>query len=116
MNKPKDEKIQKFLEETRLLGEEKFTIVQKLREIIFSNIGKAEERMMYGGILFSLKEDFGGIFVYKKHVSLEFSNGFKMKDPKRLLEGKGKFRRHLKFETITDIKNKDVNYFVKQTT
>ncbi len=36
---------------------------------------------MYGGIMFSLDDDFGGIFVRKNHISFEFGNGFAMDDP-----------------------------------
>ena len=37
-----------------------------------------------------------------------------MKDPNKLLEGSGKFRRHLKIKSKEDISNKDVDFFVKQ--
>ena len=37
-----------------------------------------------------------------------------MNDPNGLLEGKGKYRRHLKFKTLDDIQAKSLVYFVKQ--
>ena len=37
-----------------------------------------------------------------------------MKDPDNILEGTGKFRRHLKIRSFSDIKNKKVDLFVKQ--
>ena len=37
-----------------------------------------------------------------------------MNDPKKLLEGTGKFRRHLKIRSLSDIKDKKVEFFVKQ--
>ena len=37
-----------------------------------------------------------------------------MKDPNKLLEGKGKYRRHLKIKCKEDIEHKDVAFFVKQ--
>ena len=71
--------------------------------------------MMYGGILFSVdSEMFSGLFAYSKHVSLEFSNGYLMEDVNNHLEGKGKFRRHLKILERKDIETKDVEGFVKQ--
>jgi hypothetical protein len=96
------------------LDDEKFNILRKLRDIVFKQHPKVKERIMYGGIMFSLADDFGGLFASKKHVSFEFSHGFKMKDPKTILEGTGKFRRHLKITSTADIKDKDVDFFVKQ--
>lgn len=114
MNNSGNEKIQLFLEETRMHSEEQYEILQKLREIVFHHYPATKERMMYGGIMFSLEDDFGGIFVRKKHISFEFSTGFKMNDPENLLEGTGKFRRHLKIRSLQDIDDKKVNFFVEQ--
>ncbi|MEO9885943.1 MAG: DUF1801 domain-containing protein [Balneola sp.] len=50
----------------------------------------------------------------KNHITLEFSKGFLMNDPDDVLEGSGKYRRHLKIKTYEDIENKDVTFFVKQ--
>lgn len=114
-SKSNDEKVQNFLDEVLIFDEDKHTYLMELRGLILNLFPKAEERMMYGGILFSLhSEDFCGLFVRKNHISLEFSNGTGMKDPKRLLEGTGQFRRHLKFKSAMDIKNKDAAYFLKQ--
>ncbi len=69
---------------------------------------------MYGGIMFSFKKDFAGLFVYKKHISFEFSQGYRFADPNAWLQGKGKYRRHVKVVSVDDIINKQVNFFVKQ--
>ncbi|MEE9431076.1 MAG: DUF1801 domain-containing protein [Melioribacteraceae bacterium] len=114
MKKSKNEKVQKFIEELMIINDEQFNITQKLRKIVFDNYKKTDERMMYGGIMFSLEEDFGGVFASKNHISFEFSFGYKMNDEKNLLEGTGKFRRHLKIKSLSDIKDKDVDFFVKQ--
>jgi hypothetical protein len=116
MKKSKNEQVQKFLEEIMMFNEEQFNILQKLRGIVFKIYPKTNERMMYGGIMLSLKDDFGGLFVRKNHISFEFVNGFTMNDSEKLLEGTGKFRRHLKIKSLTDIKNKKVDFFVKQAT
>ena len=70
--------------------------------------------MMYGGIIFSLSTDFGGVFVYKNHVSFEFSLGYKLDDPEKLLEGGGKYRRHLKMKSLEQVKMKKVDFYLKQ--
>ena len=115
MKKSKNEQVQKFLEDILMFDSEKFEILQKLREIVFSNYPKTNERIMYGGIMFSLEDDFGGLFVRKNHVSFEFVSGACMKDPDKILEGTGRFRRHLKIRSVADIKDKKVNFFVKQS-
>ncbi|HAJ95428.1 MAG TPA: hypothetical protein DCP02_04250 [Actinobacteria bacterium] len=64
---------------------------------------------------FPPEDDFGGLFVRKKHISLEFSSGADMNDSYTILEGTGKFRRHLKIRSLADIENKTVDFFVKQS-
>jgi len=114
MEKSKNERVQKFIDEIRECDIEKFVILQKIRTILFANYPEINERIMYGGIMFSLKEDFGGLFVRKNHISLEFSFGASMNDPQKILEGTGKFRRHLKIRSLSDIEDKKVEYFVEQ--
>jgi hypothetical protein len=110
-----DPKVQGFLEETLLTDEGKYRILQELRRIVLGASKQISERMMYGGIMFSFGEDFGGIFASKKHVSFEFSLGHQLDDPAKHLEGTGKFRRHLKIRSLEDIPGKDVQGFVQQT-
>ena len=115
MKKSKDEKVQKFLDEIIMIDSAKYNTLNVMREIVFQIYPKTDERIMYGGIMFSLDtEDFGGLFVRKNHISFEFIKGFIMKDPNKLLEGSGKFRRHLKIKSKEDIGNKNVDFFVKQ--
>ena len=114
MKNSKDNKVQEFLEDVLMIDSEKYEIMQKLRKIVFSIFPKTNERMMYGGIMFSINDDFGGIFVRKNHISFEFGNGIQMNDPDNNLEGTGQFRRHLKIRTIADIKDKKVEFFVRQ--
>jgi hypothetical protein len=62
----------------------------------------------YGGTLYTLwpeqKEgQFCGIFPYKAHVQLAFSEGAMLADPDRVLEGTGKFRRHVNFTAVSEI-------------
>ena len=113
MKQSKDTKVQQFLDEISLLDNEKSHSLYVMRDIVFKYYPKTEERMMYGGIMFSLdKEDFGGLFVRKNHISFEFSKGVFMQDPNKYLEGSGKSRRHLKIKSKEDILNKDVDSFV----
>ena len=115
MKKSKNEQVQKFLEDIMMFDTDKFEILQKLRKVVFLNYPKTNERIMYGGIMFSLDDDFGGLFVRKNHISFEFGSGASMNDPHKILEGTGKFRRHLKIRSLADIKDKKVDFFVKQS-
>ena len=56
----------------------------------------------------------GGIYTYKKHISIEFSNGSGFIDTDSILEGSGKKRRHIKIYTDDDIFQKNYTYFVSQ--
>lgn len=115
MTLPKNEKVKNFLDDLRTLDDDKFELLAELREIVLEAYPKTAEKIMYGGIMFSLNsDDFSGLFVRKKHISLEFGNGFSMTDPNQILEGSGKFRRHLKIRSKGDISTKQVAFFVKQ--
>lgn len=60
--KSKNEQVQNFLETAMMFDSDKYEIIQKLRKIVFDNHKKTDERMMYGGIMFSIQHDFGGLF------------------------------------------------------
>lgn len=111
----KNDKVQNFLDGIMMMAGEQYNSLIEMREIVFNIYPKTEERIMYGGILFSLNGvDYSGLFVRKNHISFEFSNGYIMKDPNKSLEGRGQYRRHLKIKSQEDISNKDVAFFVKQ--
>ncbi|RLA06617.1 MAG: DUF1801 domain-containing protein [Gammaproteobacteria bacterium] len=110
----KNKQVNKFLDDLQSLDNDKFIILQKLRQIVLSAHPQVSERMMYGGIMFSLNADFGGIFAYKNHISFEFSQGVDLSDPDKFLAGDGKYRRHLKIKNHDDIKDKKVPFYVKQ--
>ena len=115
MAKSKNEGVQDFLNTLKISDSEKYNSLIVMREMVFNQFPETDERMMYGGIMFSLnEEDFSGLFVRKNHISFEFSNGHKMNDPNKLLEGSGKLRRHLKIKSFEDIQIKKVDFFVKQ--
>lgn len=115
MNTPsKNPEVNAFLTDLQKLDSDKCELMQKLREVVQDVHPNIDERVIYGGIMFSLGEDCGGIFASSEHVSFEFSNGYKMDDPKHLLEGEGEYRRHLKIRTVQDITDKDVTFFVGQ--
>jgi hypothetical protein len=46
---------------------------------------------------------FGYVDVFKAHVNVGFFRGAELADPEQLLEGTGKFMRHVKLRTETDV-------------
>ena len=105
--------VQNLLEDIRLLGEVQFDLVQAVRSLVESQFPDVEEVVKYGGILFSSGVQFCGVFAYKKHVSVEFGAGAKIKDSIGLLEGTGKGRRHIKLRTVADIEAKQLPAYLK---
>lgn len=113
--KSENVEVQKFLDKIKIIDATKSPILFEIRQIIFNFFPKTDERIMYGGIVFFLNDEmFSGLFLNKKHVTLEFSKGFLMQDPHDFLEGKGKYRRHMKIKTMEDIVNNNVHFFVQQ--
>lgn len=117
MNLSESKEVQDFLEEILTTDEEKSSILKELREMVFTNFEETNEKIMYGGIMFSNQRDenWGGVFVYKNHVSFEFTEGFKLQDSNNILDGTGKKRKHIKIKSVADIVEKNVEYFIKET-
>ncbi len=107
-------KIQRFLDDTNMAAPDKYAILQAARDIVFQRHPTATERFIYGGIMFTVGNDFGGVFTSKHHISFEFSQGNLLNDPNKHLEGSGKSRRHLKLCNLDDVGAKNVAGFVSQ--
>ena len=116
MNKSIDRDVEKFLEEIHLISEEFYGALIQVRQIFFAECNILTEAIKYGGIVFFKDNELiSGIFVHKKHLSLEFGNGAQLTDPDSILEGKGKFRRHIKLKSVKDIGKKNVREFVGES-
>jgi hypothetical protein len=106
------DRITKFLEDIRSLGEERFNLVQTVRKDVLGLKSSISEEVKYGGILFAADRPFCGIFSYTKHVSLEFGEGASLPDKYKVLEGEGKLRRHIKLLSQEDIAAKHVREYL----
>ena len=83
------------------------SLASELEEFIQSVVSGSVPVKKYGGTLFTVQpplneSQFCGVFIYKKHVQISFSNGAQLNDPKGMLQGAGKYRRHINF-TSTDV-------------
>lgn len=104
--------VQALLEDIRLLGEMQFSVVEAVRALVKRSISPLQEEVKYGGILFSSGVQFGGIFAYKEHVTIEFSRGVDIQDTEGFLEGSGKGRRHIKLQSVNDIAAKKLDFYL----
>lgn len=113
-----NEQLEKLLEDIGFMSPSLLEIVQGVRQTVKATAAVSSldisETVKYGGILFSAKSAFGGVFAYKQHVSLEFSLGANFSDPHKVLEGSGKFRRHIKLTSIDEIAAKHVAEYITQ--
>ncbi len=97
---------------------EKQSLIELLDSLVMAAVPKATRVAKYGGTLYTLKPDekegqFCGVFPYKSHVQLSFAKGNELEDPDGLLEGGGKFRRHLTFKSLDDFDARVVKRFAK---
>ncbi|MEY7851431.1 hypothetical protein AB7C87_19780 [Natrarchaeobius sp. A-rgal3] len=73
MIESEDSEVQTFIEDVVVRDDDTPEILEAVRRTVFEHYPDADERMMYGGIMFSLEEDFGAVFVHTHHVTVEFS-------------------------------------------
>ncbi len=97
------------------LDENKKRIVVSLRKLVLVIAPEATEEIKWGGLVFRSDRPFCGIMAYKKYVSVVFDRGAEITDSYNILEGSGKFMRHLKIFRHEDIEDKKVEYFVEQS-
>ena len=89
-----------------------YPIAERARQLLHNMLPQASERVIYGGFMFATEVDVCGVFVYTEHVSVEFGRGAELADPHGALEGKGKFRRHIKLRSADDIESKHLSEYV----
>jgi hypothetical protein len=105
-------RIASLLAGIRQVSEDRFVLVQTLRQLVLGLDPHVSEEVKYGGLLFSAGKPFCGVFAYAKHVSLEFGDGAALPDEHGVLEGEGKLRRHIKLYAIDDVVHKHVQHYV----
>lgn len=115
MNDSALQKVENFIRDIQPLNPDFAEIIELVRDMFTEECEELLLDIKYGGLVFFQKgELIGGVFPYKKHLSIEFSHGADFSDPSSILEGKGNKRRHLKIVTAEDIDTKNALFFVKQ--
>jgi Domain of unknown function (DU1801) len=104
--------VQTLLEDIRLVSEQNYVIVEAVRALVQETFATSTEEVKYGGILFTAGVQFGGVFAYTAHVTVEFGSGALISDTFGFLEGAGKGRRHVKLRAFSDIKGKKLGEYL----
>ena len=96
-------------------------ILNSLRAVIRKATPKASEYVEKDMLAYALgpntyKASICVISGHKAHVTLGFLRGVKLDDPDKLLLGKGKTVRHIKFMSIAELPKQAVSAWVKQAT
>ena len=108
-------KVNDFLADIQVSNVDQYQTLLAARQRFLSANKSLDESIKYGGLVYSLDgELIGGIFVYKQHLSIEFSHGAQFDDPYTVLEGGGKYRRHIKLAELSDIELKHVGFYIGQ--
>ena len=108
--------VERFIGDLELVSSLKSQIVNQIRAYFQAAETDIEERIIYGGVGFFIEgKHFGGAYPNKHHVNLAFSRGVEFADPDALLQGKGKFRRHLQLFTVEELAQKDAQNFIQQS-
>jgi hypothetical protein len=94
-------------------------IIERLKAVVLSVEPNAAFVEKYGGLIVEsvpgqAKSQFCGVFAYTSHVSLEFTHGTQLDDPDAILEGRGKYRRHIKIVSLPDVIEKRCEDFLRQ--
>lgn len=111
MNNPE---LYQFMEDLASVSPLKAEIIDQIRSYFNKLDTDIEERIIYGGVGFFFNDKhFGGAYPNKKHVNFAFSRGVELDDPKSLLQGKGKFRRHLQIFALEELEEKEAETFAK---
>ncbi len=115
MSSNQSQAVQDFLQDIQTLNVDFYEIVKQVSTLYIEADSTLVQAIKYGGLVF-LKDNqlIAGIFCYKAHISLEFSEGALLKDPQGVLVGKGKQRRHIKITNKAQLANLPLTDLITQ--
>lgn len=109
-----------FLKHLKLKDQSLVDLYTDLRAFVLEIHPKSNELLYHTHALTSLytvsekmSDGFCMIPIYSNHLNLGFNKGTVINDPKKLLQGTGKWIRHIPIKTSNDYRNKDVEALVK---
>jgi hypothetical protein len=80
------------------------------------NCGDEVQELLHDGCPVACLGDapFGYVNVFTSHVNIGFFHGAELKDPAGLLQGTGKFMRHLKVRPGTDVNSAALSRLIQE--
>lgn len=112
-NLGQSKEVRQYIQDLLDFDQEKADIVIELYKLFEEHNNEFTDKFIYGGIgIYLGTELIGGLWVSKHHVSLTFSDGYKMEDKFNMLEGSGKFRRHIKVKELSEIESKHCSFYI----
>ena len=89
MGNSNNRKVDDFLADIASVSAERYDVLVAIRQLFLDADEALEEDVKYGGLVFNLNNELiGGIFIYKQHMSIEFSNGASFSDPEVSVGGR----------------------------
>ena len=90
-------------------------LIREVRRVVKSVAPRAEE-IAFRGWPMHLRTDRGMVAIagFTRHVNLNFSEGSRLDDPDRLLEGTGKSMRHAKIRSVADARHRGLRKLLEQ--
>ena len=93
------------------------TIIKVLRKFVKKVAPRLEESVKWGnGCWVSGEGPVSYVYSGEDHVQFGFFNGSALRDPKGLLQGQGKFVRHIKLRKASDLDERAFGALLKQAT
>src|SRR5688500_6102496 len=90
-------------------------IIEALRRFVKRHSRRLSETVKWGnGCWVSTSRPVAYVYSDKEYVQFGFFRGATLKDPKRLLEGNGKFVRHVKVRAPSEIDTRSFGALLKQ--
>jgi hypothetical protein len=90
-------------------------IIRALRKFVKSNAPQLQESVKWGnGCWVKGKAFVSYVYSAPDHVQFGFVRGSSMKDPKKLLRGKGQYVRHVRLTSTSEIDEKAFRALLKQ--
>ena len=103
--------VTKYIESA---SEQHQEILKELRKLIFSIEPNANEQYKWSRPVYGLEKDFCYFKTTKKHFTLGFFEFDKISTNKNLIEGTGNSMRHIKLNSVSDIKDLQIKKMIKE--
>lgn len=90
-------------------------LIKKIRKLVATSSKKLEETVKWGNACWTI-ENLPIVYLYGggDHLQLGFFAGSMLKDPKKTLDGKGKFVRFVKIYSTKDINSTYLTKLIKE--